>query len=51
MVALSLSEDALKHLKELPATVSQIDVPESDFFVYFVYLSGERLYTAVDMTL
>ena len=51
MAALSLSEDALNHLKELPATVSQIDLPESYDKVYFVYLSGDRLYTAADKTM
>jgi hypothetical protein len=50
--ALSLSEDALNHLKDLPSTVSQIDLPESyDNGVYFVYLSGDKLYTAGDKTL
>ena len=51
MAALSLSEDALNHLKDLPSTVSQIDLPESGKSVCFVYLSGDRLYTAVDETL
>jgi hypothetical protein len=51
IAALSLSEDALNHLKELPATVSQIDLPESYKAVAFVYLSGDRLYTAADKTL
>ena len=46
-----MSEDALNHLKELPATVSQIDLPESYKAVAFVYLSGDRLYTAADKTL
>jgi hypothetical protein len=46
-----LSEDALNHLKELPATVFQIYLPESDNIVYFVYLSGDRLYTSADETL
>jgi hypothetical protein len=49
--AFSLSEDALNHLKELPSTVSQIYLPESNEPVYFVYLSGDRLYTATDKTL
>ena len=51
IAALSLSEDALNHLKELPGTVSQIDLPESYYPVAFVYLSGDRLYTAADSTL
>ena len=51
IAALSLSEDALNHLKELPSTQSQIDLPESDDIVFFVYLSGDRLYTAADKTL
>jgi hypothetical protein len=46
MAALCLSEDALNHLKDLPATVSQIDLPKSYYFVSFVYLSGDRLYSA-----
>jgi hypothetical protein len=46
IAALSLSEDALNHFKELPATFSQIDLTESGQQVYFVYLSGDRLYTA-----
>jgi len=49
IAALSLSEDALNHLKELPSTVSQIDLPKG--YVCFVYLSGDRLYTAGDETL
>jgi hypothetical protein len=51
MAALSLSEDAVNHLKELPAAVSQIDLPGSGYDVSFVYLSGDRLYTAADKTL
>ena len=51
MAALSLSEDALNHLIELPATVSQIYLPDRDFAVSFVYLSGDRLYIAGDKTL
>jgi hypothetical protein len=47
-----LSEDALNHLKDLPSTVSQIDLPESDDIeVRFVYLGGDRLYTTADETL
>jgi hypothetical protein len=49
--ALSLSEDALNHLKELPSTVSQIDLPGSGYDLSFVYLSGDKLYTAGDKTL
>jgi hypothetical protein len=53
IAALSLSEDALNHLKDLPSTVSQIDLPASDYYpVSFVYISGDRLYTvAGDETL
>jgi hypothetical protein len=52
IAALSLSEDALNHLKDLPSTVSQIDLPNGVYYpVYFVYLSGDRLYTATDKTL
>jgi hypothetical protein len=47
IAALSLSEDALNHLKDLPSTISQIDLPESKSdSVSFVYLTGDRLYTA-----
>ena len=51
IAALTLSEDALNHLKELPATVSQIDLTESYRLVFFVYLSGDRLYTAAGESL
>jgi hypothetical protein len=51
IAALSLSEDALNHIKELPAKVSQIDLPEYYDIVHFVYLSGDRLYTGKDKTL
>ena len=37
---------SLSNFKELSSTVSQIDLGKSFFSVYFVYLSGERLYTA-----
>ena len=40
-----MSEDALDHIKELPYTTSQLDLPENEF-VYFVYLSGDKLYIA-----
>ena len=39
------------NLKELPTTVSQIELPESEYIVRFVYLSGDRLYTAADENL
>jgi hypothetical protein len=42
---------SLSHLKDLSTSVSQIDIPESGCTVHFVYLSGERLYTAADETL
>jgi hypothetical protein len=51
IAALSLSEDAVNHLKDLPSTVSQIDLPASQFDVFFVYLSEDRLYTVADQTL
>jgi hypothetical protein len=52
MVALSRSEDALNHLKDLPCTASQIDLPGRGYEeLYFVYLSGDRLYTAAEETL
>ena len=51
IAALSLSEDALKHFKDLPSTVSQIHLPESEYTVSLVYLSGDRLYTAGGETL
>jgi hypothetical protein len=37
-----MSKDALDHLE-----VSQLDLPGNPY-VFFVYLSGERLYTAGD---
>jgi hypothetical protein len=51
IAALSMSEDAINHLKDLPSTVSQIDLPASQFDVFFVYLSEDRLYTVADQTL
>ena len=45
-----MSEDALDHIKELPFTTSQLDLPGSGY-VHFVYLSGDKLYTAYDETL
>ena len=42
---------SLSLLKYLSTTVSQIDLPKSDYRVFFVYLSGERLYTEADETL
>ena len=42
---------SLSHIKELPTTISQIDLPLSYQAVAFVYLSGDRLYTAADETL
>jgi hypothetical protein len=51
MAALYLSEDALNDLNWLPSTRTQIDLPKSYNQVYFVYLSGDRLYTTKDKTL
>jgi hypothetical protein len=51
MAAISLSEDALNHLKELPSKISQIDLPKRSYTVSFVCLSGDRLYIAVDWAL
>jgi hypothetical protein len=42
-----MSEDALDHIEELPFITLEADLPESDGdAVYFVYLSGDKLYTA-----
>jgi hypothetical protein len=40
-----MSEDALDHIMELPFTISQLDLA-GRFYVYFVYLGGDKLYTA-----
>jgi hypothetical protein len=40
-----MSKDALDHIKELPFTTSQLDLPGRGE-VNFVYLSGEKLFTA-----
>jgi len=40
---------SLLHIIDLPCTTSQVDLPGS--YVYFVYLSAEKLYTASDKTL
>jgi hypothetical protein len=45
-VAKSISE-----IKELPSTISQIDLNESDAKVWLVYQWGDRLYTEVNKTL
>ena len=42
---------SLSLIKHLSTTVSQIDLPESFNPVFFVYLSGDRLYTSADWTL
>ena len=42
---------SLSHLNELFTSFSQIDLPKSEYIVFFVYLSGDRLYTAADETL
>jgi hypothetical protein len=40
----------LMHRKKLPCTISQVDLTTSGL-VHFVYLSGDKLYTAADSTL
>ena len=40
----------LMHRKKLPGTISQVDLPAKGL-VHFVYLSGDKLYTAADSTL
>ena len=45
-VAFSLSEDALEHIEELPRTFSKVELPRSRDAVFFVLLSGDRLYTS-----
>jgi hypothetical protein len=45
-----MSEDVLDHIKELPFTTSQLDLP-GIVNVNFLYLSGDKLYTAYDATL
>jgi hypothetical protein len=45
MAAISLSEDAFKHIEELPHTISAVNLPESNIAGVFVLLSGDRLYT------
>jgi hypothetical protein len=38
-------------IKELPSGISLIDLPETPYYVSFLYLWGDRLYTEVDETL
>jgi hypothetical protein len=42
---------SLYHHDDLLTTVSQINLLKGDKIVYFVYLSGERLYSEADKTL
>ena len=43
---------SLSHRNEIPCTTSQVDLPsKSDYRVFFVYLSGDKLYTASGNTL
>jgi hypothetical protein len=49
--ALSLSEDALDHIKALPCTISTVVLPGTGEIVCVVLLSGDRVYTEVDKTL
>ena len=46
-----MSEDALEHIEKLTCTITCVDLPETGFEVNFVLLSGDRLYTAADITL
>jgi hypothetical protein len=48
-----MSEDVLNHIKELPFTTSQLDLYGiyGSGSVNFVYLSGDKLYTAYNRTL
>jgi hypothetical protein len=48
MAAISLSEDALEHIEELPYTISKVEVPGNGSKVFFVCISGDRLYFSVD---
>jgi hypothetical protein len=50
-VALSLSEDALEHIEELPCKISKLELPGIGEKVKFVLLSGDRLFSAADYTL
>ena len=43
--------NSLSLIKHLSTTSSQIDLPDGKWEVHFVYLSGDRLYTAGDSTL
>ena len=38
------------HRADLPCKISKVDIPDSGY-VFFVYLSGEKVYTAVDKTM
>ena len=41
---------SLLHRNDIPCTISQVDLPCSGY-IEFVYLSGDKLYTAYDETL
>jgi hypothetical protein len=49
--ALSLSEDALEHIGELPCTISTLELPESGGLMSLVFLGEDRLYTVLGITL
>jgi hypothetical protein len=50
--ALSLSEDALEHIEELPRIISKVIIPGTGYnAVFLVLLSGDRLFTEADETL
>jgi hypothetical protein len=42
---------SLLHKNNLTHTTSQVDLPPSEYSVKFVYLSGDKLYTAAYKTL
>ena len=49
--ALSMSEDALHHILDLPRTLSQIALPVKEAPVHFVYLHEDLLYSEAGKTL
>ena len=52
MAAISLSEDALEHIDQLPNTISKFELPGIDYgYVNFLLLSGDRMYTSADKIL
>ena len=42
---------SLLNINDLNHTTSQLDLPHPEYSVCFVYLSGDKLYTAADETL